>query len=133
MAAELITRNLALGQVVVCNGCCCGHTEKGHPPIPIEMLKAAWKKGHINRTIQLTIAGCLGPCDLPNVVQIIGEGVQEWYGRVAGEAVYEALIAWARDCHAHGQFLPRPSILARYTFERFTPSPGTANCGGCRV
>jgi cobaltochelatase CobN len=130
MAGELSTRNIALGQIIVCNGCCCGHTEKGHPPVPLERLKKAWKEGHLNRTIHLTLSGCLGPCDLPNVVQIVGAEVNEWYGHIGADAVYDALIDWARECHARKALLPRPPLLANHAVARFAPSPGGAACGG---
>ena len=33
-----------LPTMFVCDGCCCGRTEKGHNEVPVSRLKTAWKK-----------------------------------------------------------------------------------------
>lgn len=116
---EVNTKLRVLGQILICKGCCCGHTEKGRPAVPEAKLRSVWKAEKLNRTIQLTISGCLGPCDIPNVVQVITDMGQEWYGRLEDEQPYDALIDWARACHRTKALLPRPDLLARYRFERF--------------
>ena len=66
--------------------------------MPLDWLKPMWKSEKLNKTVQLTVSGCLGPCDLPNVAVIVtAEGV-EWYGNLAGDAVYDALVSWAAAC-----------------------------------
>jgi len=110
------TKRHVLGQVVICKGCCCGRTDKGRPGLPEERLKATWKKERLLKTIQLTISGCLGPCDVANVVQVLTPEGIEWYGRLEREAHYDALIEWARACHAAGALLPRPTLLASHRF-----------------
>lgn len=107
------------GQLILCRGCCCGRPERGFPAVPVDRIKAIWKAEKLNRTIQLTISGCVGPCDLANVAVVLGPGEIEWYGRLAGEDVYDCLIAWARDCKAAGKRLPIPPLIARQRFERF--------------
>lgn len=62
-------RGRVLGQLLCCEGC-CGRTDRGFPPLPRERIKAAWKAQKLNQTIQLTISGCLGPCDLANSVAV---------------------------------------------------------------
>jgi (2Fe-2S) ferredoxin len=113
------TRRHALGQLVICNGCCCGHTDKGRPGLPEERLKTTWKKERLLKTIQLTISGCLGPCDVANVVQVITPDGIEWYGKIDQDRLYDALIEWARACHRERKLLPRPSALEAYRFEGF--------------
>jgi hypothetical protein len=116
----LTTRVKAPAQVLLCKGCCCGKTERGLPEVPVERIKAAWKAEKLNRAVQLTISGCLGPCDLPNVaVLITAEGMQ-WYGLLAGDPHYDALIAWARGCQAEGTVLPPPAEWEAHRFERFS-------------
>lgn len=66
-----VTTRKTLGQVVVCVGCCCGRTDKGHPAVPVDWLKAEWKRRMLPKKIHLTISGCLGPCDATNVVMIL--------------------------------------------------------------
>ena len=64
---SLSTKRQVLGQILVCSsGCCCGQTNKEVPAIPVDWLKKSWKEAGLLRSIQLTITGCLGPCDLTN-------------------------------------------------------------------
>jgi cobaltochelatase CobN len=114
-------RGRPLGQLVLCSGCCCGRVERGFPAVPVERIKAAWKAERLNRTVQLTIAGCLGPCDLANVAAIVGPRGQEWFGQLGQDAHYEALLRWARACHAARTLLQRPEALAPHQFEAFRP------------
>jgi cobaltochelatase CobN len=117
----LRTKIKSSGQLLLCKGCCCGKTERGLPEVPVDRIKAAWKSEKLNRVIQLTISGCLGPCELPNVaVLMTPEGIT-WLGKIAGEDHYDALIGWARDSAAAGGPLPIPEALEAYRFERFNP------------
>ena len=63
-------------------GCCCGQTDRGFPPVPVERLKAVWKAEKLNKTVQLTISGCLGPCDLANVILVMTAGSMYWFGGI---------------------------------------------------
>ena len=115
----LTTRVKSPAQVLLCKGCCCGKVERGLPEVPVERLKAAWKAEKLNRAVQLTISGCLGPCDLPNVVLVVtAEGVA-WYGRIAGDAHYDDLLDWARRCLATGSALEPPEAWEGHRFDRF--------------
>jgi len=116
---QLTTKRLALAQLVFCQGCCCGRTDRGRPELPVEQLKEIWKDEKLNRTVQLTISGCLGPCDVPNVALVVVPEGNVWLGGMAGEAVYEMLVAWARACHAEGRVVPLPEQLDSLRFERF--------------
>ncbi len=107
------------GQLVICKGCCCGRTDKGRPGLPEERLKTLWKKERLLKTIQLTISGCVGPCDVANVVQVITPEGIEWFGQLDEEAHYDALIEWARACHASKDLLPRPAPLMRHSFDGY--------------
>ena len=49
------TKRHVLGQVVLCNGCCCGKTDKGRPPVPEAQIKSAWKAQRLNKTVQLRL------------------------------------------------------------------------------
>ena len=118
----VVTQRLAAGQLLLCLGCCCGRTDRGRPEVPLQRFKDVWHREHLNRTIQLTVSGCLGPCDVPNVAMILTSEGSEWYGHLEGDLVYEALIDWARDCAVAGAVVPRPHCLARHRFHRFVPS-----------
>jgi cobaltochelatase CobN len=116
---QLTTKRLALAQVVFCQGCCCGRTDRGRPELPAEQLKEIWKSEKLNRTVQLTISGCLGPCDVPNVALVLLPEGNIWLGGMEGPGVYESLVTWARACHAEGRVLPLPEALDSLRFERF--------------
>jgi len=117
--AALLTKRTALAQVACCVGCCCGRTDRGFPPVPVERLKEVWKREKLNRTVQLTISGCLGPCDMANVILVMTAAGAEWFGGIAEESVFEDVITWARACHAAGAVLPLPAPLERHRFRRF--------------
>jgi hypothetical protein len=108
-----------LGQLLLCRGCCCGQTERGLPAVPVERIKALWKAEKLNGTIQLTISGCLGPCDLPNVALVLTPFESRWYASLAGDAIYDELIEWARGCHSSKSLLPLPAALEPHRLERF--------------
>ncbi len=116
---QLTTKRQALAQLVFCQGCCCGRTDRGRPKLPVEQLKQIWKDEKLNSSVQLTISGCLGPCDIPNVALVMLPEGNVWLGGMEGEAVYEALVAWARACDAEGRVLPLPDELESLRFERF--------------
>lgn len=115
----LMTKRQPLAQLVLCQGCCCGRTDRGRPELPAEMLKGVWKAEKLNRSVQLTISGCLGPCDLANVALVITPDGNRWLGGMAGAGVYDALVEWARGCHATGRLLPLPAGFDGHRFERF--------------
>jgi hypothetical protein len=113
------TKRKSLMQVLVCIGCCCGRVERGKPEVPVDWLKARWKEARLNPYIQLTISGCLGPCDLPNVVAILTATGQQWIGQLNQHEQYEALLQWGRACSAARCIEPPPAVLRQHFFERF--------------
>src|SRR5436305_8585664 len=113
---RLLTRRRALAQIIMCQGCCCGQTGRGFPAVPLDVLKPAWKTEQLNKVVQLTVSGCLGPCDLPNVCCINTPRGQAWYGQLTTSADYTVLLNWARRCRAQGQLLPLPDELAQLRF-----------------
>jgi cobaltochelatase CobN len=40
----LETKRRVIGQMIVCQGCCCGATHKDRPAVPVEWLKDEWRK-----------------------------------------------------------------------------------------
>jgi cobaltochelatase CobN len=116
---RLRTRRLPVAQIVLCQGCCCGQTGRGLPAVPLDYLKPIWKGEKLNKHVQLTVSGCLGPCDLPNVCAIVTPTEQAWYGRLTTQEDYAVLVQWARQCKEHGSVLPLPGELAHLRFERW--------------
>ena len=117
----LTTKIKSSAQVLFCVGCCCGRTDRGLPEVPVDRIKAAWKSEKLNRVVQLTISGCLGPCDVPNVAAVMTPGGTEWYGLLNGDAHYDAIIAWARESAERGEIVPLPESLDAFRLRRFTP------------
>lgn len=115
----LTTKRQPPAQMVFCQGCCCGRIDRGRPELPVERLKEIWRLEKLNRTVQLTISGCLGPCDLTNVTLVLTRDGTTWLGGLSGAADYDALIDWARACHAVGEALPLPDRFDANRFERF--------------
>ena len=114
----LKTKREVMGQVIVCSGCCCGAVHRGKPEVPLEWLKAAWRERGLKKDLQLTIAGCLGPCDLTNVVRISSASHDIWLGRVDRFQIYSELVEWASRSRAAGVLLPLPVACDDL---RFTP------------
>jgi hypothetical protein len=117
----LITKRQVLGQMVLCKGCCCGRTDCGLPEVPVERIKEIWQQEKLNRSIQLSVSGCLGPCDVPNVVLLITPEGAEWFGRIVGDVAYDQLIQWARECHMARALVPLPESLVQNHLTRFAP------------
>lgn len=116
------TKRRTIAHVMVCAGCCCGRVDKGKPPVPTDWLKANWKAARLQKTVQLTISGCLGPCDLVNVVCIMTDNQQIWLGGLTEANQYEAIYAWASEVTRQGAWIDLPTELMEYSFSRFLPS-----------
>jgi nitrile hydratase accessory protein len=114
------------GQLFVCaNACCCGHTERGHDPVPEELYQSEWERRRIRNTVHLTIGGCLGPCALSNVVLLLYAGREIWFHSVAGDAQVLAIYDYIDAMIAAGGYLPPPPELAPQVFTAFDwPAPG---------
>jgi len=112
---SVTTQRLVIGQVSVCIGCCCGQTDRGKPVVPVEWLKSEWRRRGLLKNIQLTISGCLCPCDVPNVVLIITPQENIWLGIVDGFEYSREIVEWAGVQKGRG-----PSAAARY---RTAPAP----------
>ena len=112
-------RGRILGQILLCEGCCCGRTDKGFPPVPRDWIKRQWKGEKLNKSVQLTISGCLGPCDLANVVCVVSPRGMQWFGGLQEQRQYDLLLDWAKASRAAGVLLEVPAELNRRRFERF--------------
>jgi cobaltochelatase CobN len=104
----LKTKRLVVGQITICRGCCCGNTERELPGVPVEWLKNEWRKRGLLKRVQLTISGCVGPCDVPNVVVVTSSSGTEWLGRISKFEQYRNLLEWAVRCRDAGEMLALP-------------------------
>ena len=104
----LKTKRLVIGQITICRGCCCGNVERGLPEVPVEWLKSEWRKRGLLKRVQLTISGCVGPCDVPNVVVITSSAGEAWLGNIVEFGQYRSLLEWAVRCRDAGEMLSLP-------------------------
>lgn len=118
------------GQLFVCaSGCCCGHTERGHAEVPVELYHTEWARRKIRHKVHLSLGGCLGPCALSNVALLLYGGRQIWFHSIVGDeqviAIYDYIEAMVRA----GRYLPPPDNLRDQVFDVFdweqsaTPEP----------
>jgi len=124
----LSTKRLCYAQLLVCAlGCCCGRTDKGKPAVPVDWLKNEWKRRRLNPRVQLTLTGCLGPCDLVNVVGVVSADGPVWLGGLHTAEHFEALLEWASAVHAAGRAIPLPPPFDAHRVPRF-PVPLDPSC-----
>jgi cobaltochelatase CobN len=102
--------------MVCAKGCCCGHTERGHAAVPIDLYKEEYRKRKLRKYVQLTMSGCLGPCPVANVVLLFFDGHPVWFQSVNGEPQIRAIFDYLeRMLAANGYLLPPPE-LTDYVF-----------------
>jgi len=107
------------GQLFVCTGCCCGHTERGHAPVPTELYHNEWERRKLRNRVHLTIGGCLGPCALANVVMLLFDGRALYFHSMNRPELVLALYDYIEQMLTADAYLPPP-------WHRCTspPSPG---------
>ncbi len=113
----LTTKRKVIAQVLVCQGCCCGQVERGRPEVPAEWLKQEWRRRGLLKRIQLTISGCLGPCDVPNVVAIVAQQKTVWLGNITRQDQYQSLLDWASRSKDLGRAAEIPKELLLHLLE----------------
>ena len=112
-------RSRILGQIVFCEGCCCGRTDRGFEPLPRDWIRQRWKRDKLNKAVQLTISECLGPCDLANVFCVVSPKGMQWFGGIQEQWQYDLLLDWANASRDAGVLLELPAELNRHRFEWF--------------
>ncbi len=70
-------------------------------------------------TDSLTISGCLGPCDVPNIVTISNESGTQWLGNIDEFEQYRELLEWAVASRNAARLLPLPQSFRRHTIDPF--------------
>jgi cobaltochelatase CobN len=74
----------------------------------VDWLKEEWRKRGLLKRFQLSISGCIGPCDQPNVVQICSNASSVWLGNLTDFNQYRALLEWACQSTEAGRLLELP-------------------------
>ena len=75
--------------------------------------------GSSQKNIQLTISGCLGPCDVPNVVLIATAKENVWLGNIDRFEHYREIVEWASESKAAGRMLPLSKDLLKHRLDPF--------------
>ena len=109
------------GHLFVCQGCCCGRTDKGFPALPLDEFKQQWKARGIRRRFHLTISGCLGPCPLANVVLILFRGRSLWLHSINHADDVARIYEYVEEMLRREEYLDPPPELACRSFERYVP------------
>ncbi len=107
------------GHVFVCQGCCCGNTERGFAPIPLDEFKRQWKERRIRRRLHLTVAGCLGPCTMANVVLLHLGGRSTWLHSINSALDVTRIYDYAEAMLRGRCWLPPPGELRARHFQRY--------------
>ena len=108
------------GHLFVCaTGCCCGHTERGYAPVPVDLYDREWERRKWRNRVHLTIGGCLGPCVLANVTMLIFDGRTLYFQSLNNEALIMALLDYVDAMLAADAYLPPPPSLAELHFTAF--------------
>ena len=108
------------GHLFVCaTGCCCGHTERGHAAVPVDLYDREWERRKWRNRVHLTVGGCLGPCVLSNVTMLMFDGRTLYFQSLNSEALVVALLDYVDDMLAANAYLPPPPALAELHFTSF--------------
>ena len=111
------------GHIFVCKGCCRGNVERGNPEVPLEAFKSQWKARGIRRRVHLTIAGCLGPCAVANVVLLVLYGRTVWLHSIDSSQQVSAIYDYLERTMVAEEYLPLDGSLASLEFNRYTFDP----------
>jgi cobaltochelatase CobN len=112
------------GQLFVCSeNCCCGRTEDGFAPVPVDVYQSEWERRRLRNFVHLTIGGCLGPCALANVAMLLFDGRSIWFQSMDSPVQVYELYDYIEAMLEARAFLPPPPGLATRQFTGFTSEP----------
>ena len=116
---ESKTIRVVEGHLFVCQGCCCGNTEAGNPPVPLDRFKKEWKERGIRSRIHLTVSGCLGPCSVPNIVLLMYRGETVWFHSINSNYEVVLIYDYLERLLQLNRFVPPQEPLSRKVFQRY--------------
>jgi nitrile hydratase accessory protein len=96
--------------------CCCGDVERGYAPVPVETFKQEWLRRKMRKTMHLTKGGCLGPCELANVVSLVFDGRSVFFHSVNAPGQVRLIFDYVDDMILADRFLPPPPTLEPHVF-----------------
>lgn len=117
-AINLVQRR---GHLSYCyNACCCGRTDRGYAPIPVELYKSEWLRRKLRNVVHMTKGGCLGPCTLANVVTLLFDGNSVWFHSVNHDWQIIAIFDYIESMVKADRFLVPPAELSEFVFQFYT-------------
>jgi cobaltochelatase CobN len=87
--------------------------------VPADLYHTEWERRRLRNAVHLTIGGCLGPCALANVVQIVFAGRTVFFQSMDHESLVLALYDYIEQMVAADTYLPPPPSLAALQFTAF--------------
>jgi cobaltochelatase CobN len=106
------------GHLSYCYGaCCCGRTDRGYAPVPVELYKEEWLKRKLRNIVHMTKGGCLGPCPLANVASLEFDGQSVFFQSVSQPWQVRLIFDYLESMIRADRFLPPPPDLAVFTFD----------------
>jgi cobaltochelatase CobN len=106
------------GHLMVCaKGCCCGRTDRGFAPVPVDLYKQEYKRRKIRNKVHLSMNGCLGPCQLANVVLLFFDGRPVWFQSINTGPQIVALFDYIDRMLSADTYLAPPPELTEYVFD----------------
>jgi cobaltochelatase CobN len=117
-AINLVQRR---GHLSYCyNACCCGRTDRGFSPVPVDLYKSEWMRRKIRNVVHMTKGGCLGPCTLANVVTLLFDGHSVWFHSINSDWQIVAIFDYIESMIAADGFRAPPAELSEYVFQFYT-------------
>ena len=81
------------------------------------MAETGVEKTGIAEARSVEISGCLGPCDVPNVVAIVTQQKTVWLGNISRRDQYQSLLDWASRSKELGRSAEFPTELLPHLLE----------------
>ncbi len=84
-------------KVFMCDGCCCGHMEKGNPKVMRGEFERMVAEAGLSDSVSISSPYCLGPCSMANVVKVQANGIDYWFSRMNQKEDIEALAEFLKN------------------------------------
>jgi cobaltochelatase CobN len=109
------------GIVFVCDGCCCGHPDRGGPKISPRALRVAarraFRRAALDGRVRLVFTDCLGPCSEANVVFLYVQGRPLWLRRInSAERLTDVMTYAAALAGDAADGIPRALAACSFTW-----------------
>jgi cobaltochelatase CobN len=108
------------GHLLVCaRGCCCGRTDRGNPAVPVDFYKEEYARRGIRKHVQLSMSGCIGPCPMKNVVEVVFDGRPVWFQSINTKEQVIEIYNYIDGMLAADGYLPPPPQLSSFVFNYY--------------